>query len=272
MTGKPTHLSGEYATWFGDQLIVDAYAYRPPYPAEAIEHLVGLADHGVRTVLDIGCGIGDLARRLAPHLSRVDAVDISEAMITHGRELAGGDHPRLRWFCGAGENVALDPPYTLVTAGESLHWMDWDVVLPRLARALVPDGVLAIVTRDWGGPPALRSRLSALFARYSPVRDFQDYDLVALLEDRGLFTPAGAGRFGPEAWRPTVEEYIEGRHSQSGGSRTHMGDADAAAFDQELRDALSELVKAGEISMVGDRLEFEVEAHIVWGTPHLRHR
>lgn len=72
----------------------------------------------------------------------------------------------------------------------------------------------------------------------------------------------GEGRFGPEVWRPTVAEYVEVR-SRTGGSRTHMGEADALAFDSGLRDLVRELVAAGEISAVGDRLELAVGAHIV---------
>lgn len=41
--------------------------------------------------------------------------------------------------------MPLGPPYGLVTAGSSLHWMDWEVVLPRIGRLLSPEGCLAIV-------------------------------------------------------------------------------------------------------------------------------
>lgn len=273
MRAKPSNLRPEYGAWFQDQQIVDAYHHRPPYPGDAIEQLASLADHGPRTVLDLGCGIGDLARRLAPEVARVDAIDASAAMVARGRDLPGGDHPNLHWQHGVAEDAVLHPPYALATAGESLHWMDWDVVLPRLARALSPDGALAIVTREWGGPPALRARIGQLFARYSPVRDFRPYDVVVELESRGLFTRSGERHCGPSSWRPTVEEYIEGRHSQAGGSRTHMGDADAEAFDQDLRSLLHELVRSGEIRMVGDRLDLTVEARLTWGFPReLRHQ
>jgi predicted TPR repeat methyltransferase len=63
------------------------YPYRPPYPDEAIELLVELIRDGPRTVLDAGCGTGDLSRRLAPRVDRVDAVDASAAMLAKGRQL-----------------------------------------------------------------------------------------------------------------------------------------------------------------------------------------
>jgi len=43
----------------------------------------------------------------------------------------------LRWLYGHVEDIALDPPYSLVTAGESLHWMEWTIVLPRLHKVLL---------------------------------------------------------------------------------------------------------------------------------------
>src|SRR5690348_17658299 len=43
------------------------------------------------------------------------------------------------------EQAPLDPPYALITAGASLHWMAWQVVLPRIRQALTPHGMLAII-------------------------------------------------------------------------------------------------------------------------------
>jgi len=146
--------------------------------------------------------------------------------------------------------------------------MDWQVVLPRFARVLTPRGVLAVVERDWDGPAALAARLRPIFARYSTVRDFRRMDVVAEIERRGLFTRAGERRCGPQVWRPTVDGYLECRHSQRGFSRAHMDGAEAAGFDKAVRDTLEDLVRAGEISRSDGRLDLAVEAQIVWGVPH----
>jgi SAM-dependent methyltransferase len=264
---KPSHLSGEYGAWFKDPLIVAAYHHRPPYPAQAIETLAGLVRGTPRTVLDVGCGTGDVARRLAPLVDRVDAVDFSAGMLEKGRGLPGGDHPHLRWVQAAVEEAPLDPPYGLITAGESLHWMTWEVVLPRFAGVLLLDGVLAIVNRDWDGPPALRERLRPIFARYSPVRDFRSYNLIEELVRRGLFAPLGERRCGPQPWRPTIDEYVECRHSQRGFSRTHMGPAPTAAFDAAVREAIEGLVREGGVRQHQGRLELQVDALVQWGRP-----
>ncbi|MGH2354849.1 MAG: class I SAM-dependent methyltransferase, partial [Chloroflexota bacterium] len=122
-----------------------SYRHRLPYPPTVFDVLVGLITEQPRAVLDIGCGTGNIARPLAPRVERVDAVDLSAAMIAEGKRLPGGDHPRLTWIVGRAEDAPLHPPYALVTAGGSLHWMDWDVVLPRLHDLLTSGGMLALL-------------------------------------------------------------------------------------------------------------------------------
>jgi ubiquinone/menaquinone biosynthesis C-methylase UbiE len=136
MNPKPSHLGLKYAEQFKDLSLVEVYHYRRPYPDEAINKLVALVTDEPRTILDVGCGTGDLARRLVNQVDRVDAVDFSAPMIEKGRMLPGGDHPRLNWIYGRVEEITLQPPYALITAGESLHWMAWEIVLPRFQRIL----------------------------------------------------------------------------------------------------------------------------------------
>src|SRR5579884_4295939 len=89
MLPKPKHLAPEYAAVFQDQCVADAYHHRPPYPQEAIDLLASLIVDTPRTVLDVGCGTGDIVRRLAPLVDRLDAVDISLPMLEWGKRLPG---------------------------------------------------------------------------------------------------------------------------------------------------------------------------------------
>lgn len=258
MGARPAHLTTEVAEGFQDEQVVAVYHQRPPYPAEAIDLLLELAAGGA--VLDLGCGIGDLARRVAPHVERVDAVDFSAAMVTRGKQLEGGDRPNLHWQVGPAEEAELHQPYALVTAGESLHWMDWDVVLPRLGATL------AIVDRDWGGSPVIVEAMLPLWQRYSSVQNYARYDLIEELTKRGLFTLEGQRDCAPEPWRPTIEEYLDARHSQRGFSRSHMGET-ADEFDRAVTEALERLIASGDIATAGDRLELEAGAKVSWGRP-----
>ncbi|HEU5316718.1 MAG TPA: class I SAM-dependent methyltransferase, partial [Chloroflexota bacterium] len=88
---KPAHHASEYGTWFQDPLVVEVYDRRPPYPQAAIDHLLALTARAggsgpdTAVVLDLGAGTGDVARRLAPSVARVDAVDLSPGMIEKGK-------------------------------------------------------------------------------------------------------------------------------------------------------------------------------------------
>ena len=272
---KPAHHASAYGAWFQDPLIVDVYDRRPAYPEAAIRRLVALAGGGdgaaavgaatTRAVLDLGCGTGDLARRLAPLVGRVDAIDVSEGMMEKGKRLPGRDHPHLRWVLAPAETAPLDGPYGLATAGESLHWMEWEVVLPRVGAALAPGALLAIVSRTWGNVPGLRERMAPLYERYSPVKEYRPYDMIAELEGRGLFAAVGKERCGPEPWTPTVDEYLECCYSQRGTSRTHMGAEATAGFDADVREILADLCSEGAIEERDGRLQLEVRATVTWG-------
>jgi SAM-dependent methyltransferase len=265
---KPAHLGPQYAATFQDRSIVAAYHHRPPYPEEVFEILDGLIagapDTGAalesrRTVLDVGCGTGDIARRLAPRVERMDAVDVSAGMIAKGQQLPGGTDPRLRWIVGRVEEVALEPPYALVTAGESLHWMDWAVALPRLREMLAPGGYVVIVERA-ELPMPWTAAMSELLVRYSTNREYKPYDLVEELKQRGLFASQGTRRTRPMQFRQSVESYVECMHSRQGFSRDRMTVENAAAFDA----ALSALVAR---SSAGGQVELQVVGVMSWGFP-----
>ncbi len=266
MQPKPKHLAPEYGAMFRDRSVAEAYPYRPPYPAVTFAALAELIEDEPRAVLDVGCGTGDIARHLAPRVGRVDAVDASAAMIAQGRRQPGGDAPNLRWIEATVEEAALTPPYALITAGESLHWLDWSVVFPRFAEMLTERGTLAIIGRDWEHTGIARERIHALINRHSTNRDFRPYNLLTELAERGLFAQQGQGRTDPEPWHPTIAEYIECRHSQNGLSRERMGTT-ADTFDAELTEELHDLARAGTIELRDGRLLLTVAATITWGRP-----
>jgi SAM-dependent methyltransferase len=267
MEPKPELFASHYGTWFQDPRVVEAYPARPPYPPDVFALLATLVLDEPRVVLDVGCGTGDIARRLAPLVSRVDAIDASATMLATGRAAPGGDSPNLTWVHARVEDTALDTAaYGLVTAGESLHWLEWEVVMPAFARALAPGGLVAVVDRDWDGPPPLRARLLPIFKRYSPVR-WQTVNLIDELQSRSLFEVLGQQRCGPEMWQPSVDEYLQARHSQRSFSRSRMGESVALAFDAELRSALDAATRAGEIEWSSERPRLPVGATVTWGRP-----
>ncbi len=255
---KPAHLGPQYATQFQDASVVAAYPTRPPYPTEVLDRLASLMV-GPDIALDIGCGTGDIARPLARRVAQVDAVDISERMIAAGPSLPNGDAANLHWQVSPIETAALADMYGLIVAGESLHWMDWEVTLPRLSTVLAPGAKLVIVERD-EQPSPWSSELLALITRYSTNTDFRPYDVVDELERRGLFTLRGQARAAPVPFKQTLSAYVESIHSRNGFSRDRMRPDDAAAFDAAVSDLLAPYAQGGQIAL-------HISATLRWGEP-----
>ena len=255
---EPEHYDDEYfaADWRegGNRYDLDTRrrieARNPQLIAEVFEP---------RRVLDVGCGRGDIARRLVGRVEQVDAVDFSRPMIEAGRRLPDGDHPRLRWLHGRVEEVDLDPPYALVTAGASLHWMEWGIVLPRFRAVLAPGGYLAIVEQRILPDPW--STLGDLVARYrTDAYRAQPHAMIDELERHGLFRKVGEQVTAAVPFVQAIDDYIESYHSRSGFARERMGAACAAAFDQAARQLLCASHGDGVVSL-------QVTASVVWGLP-----
>jgi len=258
MEPKPGHLGLKYSEQFKDRSIVDVYGYRPSYPDEAINALLMLITDEPRTILDVGCGTGDLARRLANAVERVDAVDFSRTMLDKGRTLPGGDHPHLNWIYGRVEAVALQPPYALITAGESLHWMEWEIVFPLFHQILTPHGYLTIVERRTDNP--WDDDLRTLIPRFSTNKEYRPYNLIDELEQRHLFQRCGTLQTHPVQFIQSGEEYIQSIHSRNGFSRERMSEEEAGSFDLAVGKMIAPYLQEGLLIL-------SVVSGIVWGTP-----
>jgi len=87
-------------------------------------------------VLDVGCGKGAFAIRLAELAGLVDAVDRSAAMIEAARQVVPGNVT-----CQLGDVAEMPLPagaYDAITSISALHHMSLPIVLPRLAQAQRP--------------------------------------------------------------------------------------------------------------------------------------
>jgi SAM-dependent methyltransferase len=165
----------------------------------------------------------------------------------------------VRWLQAAAETVSVSGPYDLVTAGESLHWMDWDAVFAMIRRVLRPGRFVAIVDRDYARRAWWDAAFQAIIDRHSTNKAYQPYNLVDELTRRGLWSVAGERKTAPIPFRQTVEELIEAFHSRNGFSRDRMAADDARRFDDEAARHLTRFAEDGFVDL-------GAMGHVVWGT------
>ncbi len=240
--------------------VAAAYRHRPPYPSYVFDLLERLVTDEPRVVLDIGAGEGALARPLAPRVDRVDAVDVSAAMVAEGLRRPGGRHPNLRWITAPVETAPLDGPYALVTAGASLHWMPWETTMARLAAVMTPRAQLAVVEHGPRDVP-WQDELVAVIQRHSRNPGYDPrFSVVAALEERGLFEAVGSAETPPVVVEQSVGDYVEQFHSRATLAREHMSPEEAAEFGRAVEAAVRPWSE-------GDMLRLPIVAELTWGRP-----
>jgi SAM-dependent methyltransferase len=102
------------------------------------------------TALEIGCGGGRVTRRLRPLVDRLDATDVSDAIVREAQRI----EPGARYFVveGLGDNLATDT-YDIVASHDVFMHFEYDQCaryLANIARALHQGGsfVLSVYTLD----------------------------------------------------------------------------------------------------------------------------
>ena len=101
-----------------------------------------------RVALDCGTGNGQAALGLAEHFDLVIAIDPSPEQI--GRATL---HPKIEYRVSRAESIDIpDGSVDLVTAAQSLHWLDAAAFFAEARRLLTDNGAIAV----WGyGDPIL---------------------------------------------------------------------------------------------------------------------
>jgi len=117
--------------------------------------VLGAVPDGCTRALDIGCGDGLLARKLARRIPEVTGVDRSPAMIRLAREAASRT-PNAAFveadFMTAADGV-LPGHYDFLSAVAVLHHLDFTPAVRRMADLLAPGGRLVVIGLANNGTP-----------------------------------------------------------------------------------------------------------------------
>ena len=213
---------------------------------------------GRRTVL--GCGTGDVTIPLGERVDSIVGVDPSASMLAVASTRPGADNPSVRWVESSAEEFEFQGPYSLVVAAESLHWMDWPVVLPKIAAALHSEGFLVLALDRQLVEVPWASGLAEIIPRYSTNQRYQPYDLVEELTRRGLFEEVGRHATTPVPFTQSVDEYVKSFHSRNGFSRERMSGDQVEEFDETVRALVERYCENG-------RVRSSARVVLAWGRP-----
>jgi ubiquinone/menaquinone biosynthesis C-methylase UbiE len=162
-----------------------------------------------RTILDVGCGIGQTLVALGAEDRRRIGVDVDEAAIRHGLEVHGG---RIELAVAAAERLPLpDATADLVICRVALPYTNVPRALAEMRRVLRPGGRLWLTLHE---RRTVQGYLrDALRARH-PVRIAHVLYILAngaLLSSTGRVLPWLDGRF--ESWQsPQAVDRLLRRH------------------------------------------------------------
>jgi SAM-dependent methyltransferase len=225
-------------------------ARRPRYPVQLVDDLLM---QGARTVLDVGAGTGIASEQFLGRGVNVLAVEPDPRMA----EVASGK--------GISIEIATfenwDPAerrFDLVVFGQSFHWVNPDIALPKVHRLLPSGGRLALMWNRLFPTHPTQSDLAGIYRDYvdpgSPLVDGSSNGLDAEHRTDGLIDSITASGFTveertyPRDDHYSTEQWLDLAFTYS----NHL--VLAAEKASELRAKLAERIGSNGVSVGGDTL------------------
>jgi SAM-dependent methyltransferase len=227
---------------------------------------------GTGTLLDLGCGTGQLALSFAAHVAMVVGLDPEPAMLAEAETAADRAGVRnARWLLGGDRDLdhlrADIGPVRLVTIGRAFHWMDQDATLRSLDQMVEPTGGLVVVSDNeliWNRTGAWQELVQTVIQRWlgpaqragSGVRATPHDPFEAILARSPFAHVEPYQLVYPR--ETTVEAIVGYLYSTSYCSPAVLGDRQPL-FEADLRHALQELNPDGIFTE-----QVEVGAWLAW--------
>ncbi len=172
-----------------------------------LELIARIPDAEPHTVVDLGCGTGNLTAVLAQRwpTADVEGLDSSNEMVERARL----DHPGIAWSVADIGEWTPSRPVDVIYSNATLHWLDDHASeFPRLLSHLTGGGVLAVQMPDNWSAPTHRIPADVL-----DDGDWPEGAVVALMRNR-LSEPAMYTEWLRPAtvdmWRTTYYQELSG--------------------------------------------------------------
>ncbi|HZX53582.1 MAG TPA: class I SAM-dependent methyltransferase [Ilumatobacteraceae bacterium] len=258
------------AGWEWDEtLYAGSAAYyergRLPYPADLADRLAwALQLDGSGRLIDVGCGPGIIALRLAHLFEEVVGVDADRHMLEQAaqRSIERGV-ANTRWVQMRAEDLPGDlGTFGVATFAQSFHWMDRATVADAVFRMLEPGGAFVLVNHwSLAGEPASdspypfppRDDVQQLVARYlgEPRRAGHGVLLAGTPDGEsevvvaaGFGEPERIALPGGEVVTESVDDIVASCYSAS-GSAPHLFGVRREEFEHELIALLNQASPSG---------------------------
>jgi len=165
-------------------------------------------------VLEMGCGTGTTALRLAPHVKAFVGTDQSSEMIRIARDKAADEHSNLEFrVLGAAESAQLEEGFDVVMGFNLFHLVpDADAVLADILKMLKPGGLMisktpCLMDKAFGWKRFLVAGMLPILKRIGKAPDvglWRIADVDRRIADAG-FETLESGNF------PAISRYVVAR-------------------------------------------------------------
>ncbi|TPG29888.1 class I SAM-dependent methyltransferase [Mycolicibacterium hodleri] len=182
-----------------DQRCLQRLVYQPAQD----EMIAALRANGAHRIVDIACGTGILASRIADELlpEEVYGVDMSDGMLAQAR----GRSSSVAWKKGPAEQLPFaDGFLDAVVTTSAFHFFDQPAALREFHRVLAPGGLVAVATIS---PRQLLPVQLFAAGGWAPVGNPSPAQMRDLFEDAG-FTVRDQHRVHRPVWTQAVGDLI----------------------------------------------------------------
>ncbi len=231
-----------------------------PALAEVFEQALELDGRG--RLLDVGCGPGTIARRVAHLFDAVVGLDPDAGMLAEAERLATDQEvANATWVRLRAEQLPAGLGlFRVVTFAQSFHWMNRPRVAAAVRTMIDRDGVVVHVDsrhRDllWD-PPLPEAAIEQLCARWlgrdrragQSIRNTSPSGEPEVFAAAGFAAPAVVGVPDGRLLERTIDDLVAERFASS-GTAPHLFGEQLAEFEGELREILAAASPSGRFSV-----------------------